>query len=131
MSTIYFHIYKCSCRNLINSNCSKCKVLSFVRSNIKKLPFVYSDGGDDLENVESIKDLEVIFQKNFKFDIHMNVVTSRASSLLGILKRSTKEFRSCDSIIYLYKTLVRHILLYGTIIWSPSDQIYISMLESL
>ena len=72
-------IYKWSCENLIKLNCFKCKVLSYVRSNIKKLLFVYSVGGNDLKSVESIKDLGVIFQKNFEFDIHINVVTPRAS----------------------------------------------------
>ena len=51
--------------------------------------------------------------------------------MLGFIKRSSKEFKTVDSIIHLYKTLVRPILIYGSIIWSPYRLYLIKELESV
>lgn len=123
-------IYEWSCLSQLRLNCSKCKVLSFIRSGTE-LQFQYTVASRPLETVERIKDLGVIFQSNFEFDTHLNAVTSKAFQLLGFLKRSTREFRSYSSIIHLYKTLIRPVLLYGSIIWSPSKITHITVLESV
>ena len=123
-------IYAWSCENKIQLNCNKCKFISFVRS-AHKFSFDYSISGVFLERVQSIKDLGIIYQTNFEFDIHLRMVTSRAYKLLGFIKRSSKEFKTVDSIIHLYKTLVRPILIYGSIIWSPYRLYLIKELESV
>lgn len=124
-------IYNWSCINQIKLNCAKCKVLPIVRSKNKKLSFNYSINGQILENVCNIKDLGVIHQSNFEFDLHLNATISKAYRSLGFIIRSTKEFKSHESIIHLYKTLVRPIMFYGSIIWSPSKLTHIPILESI
>lgn len=124
-------IYAWSCLNKIKLNCNKCKVLSFVRSKTNRLSFDYTIHGMFLENVDSIKDLGIIYQSNFEFDMQLRAVTSKAFKLLGFIKRATKEFKSVASIIHLYKTLIRPVLLYGSIIWSPHKLFLIKELESV
>lgn len=124
-------IYLWSCLNKIKLNCNKCKFISFVRSKTNRLSFQYSINGLFLEKVDNIKDLGVIYQSNFEFDMQVRSVTSRAFKLLGFIKRSTKEFKSTNSIINLYKSLIRPILLYGSIIWSPHVKYLLRELESV
>ena len=63
--------------------------------------------------------------------MHIDSVTSRSFKLLGFVKRSTKEFKNVSTIVSLYKTLIRPILLYCHQIWSPTYNIYADKLESV
>ena len=104
---------------------------SIVRSKSSRRFFNYKISNQELEKVDFMKDLRIIYQSNFEFDMHLNTVTWKAFKMLGFLKRSTKEFSSGKSLIYLYKTTVRPILLFGSIIWSSSKITLISKLESV
>ena len=68
-----------------------------------------------LTNVDSERDLGVIFDSYLSFDSHINDCIGRANSMLGIIFRS---FVFLDSIMFLslYKSLVRSILKYGNVI---------------
>ena len=85
----------------------------------------------ELEKVDFIKDIGIIYQSNFEFDMQLNAVTSKPFKMLAFLKRSTKEFSFGKSLIYLYKTIVRPILLFGSIILSSSKITLITELESV
>ena len=111
-------MYAWSCENKIQLNCNKCKFITFVCS-AHKFSFDYWVQEVFLERVDSIKDLGIFYQTNFELDVHLRAVTSnKAYKLLEFIKRSSKEFKTVDSIIRFYKTLVRPILIYGSIIWS-------------
>ena len=105
-TTVYWsNVYR------LSLNSTKCKVLSISRSAKNKKTFLYKINDNDLEEVEEIKNLGVIFNiainfdNKFNFDKHISVTTSKALKTLGFIKRSTKEFTSTDSIICLYKSL--------------------------
>ena len=66
----------------------------------------------------SEKDLGVIFDENLNFDVHINDCTARASRMLGIIYRSFV-YLNRYMFLSLYKSLVRPILEYGNVIWSP------------
>ena len=82
-------IYEWSVLNSLQLNCGKCKVLSFCRSHIK-FEFNYALGANVLEEVNSIRDLGIIFESNFEIKLHLQVITSQAYRLLGFIIRSTK-----------------------------------------
>ncbi|XP_046737971.1 uncharacterized protein LOC124406579 [Diprion similis] len=67
--------------------------MSFVRSRTNKLSFGYTIQGTLLEKVDTIKDLGIVYQSNFEFEVHLRAATSKAFKLLGFIKRSTKEFK--------------------------------------
>ena len=119
-----------SAHNRLVLNCEKCKVLSFGRSEKNKLTYKYTLDGIELESVERMKDLGVIFDRKFTFDEHISKVTNKALSTLGFIKRSTKEFTDTQSVISLYKSLVLPILLHGSVIWSPHYDVHMKKLES-
>jgi len=73
---------------LIKLNISKCKKVSFARytENIEH----YSINKVELENVDSIKDLGVLFDSHLKFAPHLSEKINKAyrPSILGIIRRN-------------------------------------------
>ena len=124
-------IYQWSLLNKLNLNCNKCKIMSFYRNQVREFSFDYSLNGEVLELVNPIKDLGIVYEYNFEFNMHFDSITSKAFRLLGFVKRATKDFKNINSIVCLYKTLVRSNLLYNSQIWSSSYDIYIKKLESV
>ena len=84
----------------------------------------------DLKRVYEQRDLGVVFQENFEFVLQLKAVISKAFKVTGIMIRSSSEFK-CETLIYLYKTLVRPILLYNSQIWSPHYNTHCKLLESV
>lgn len=124
-------IWEWSVVNKLKLNCDKCKVLTFCRSNDKRLNFCYAIDNNVLEKVNVQKDLGVIFESNFTFNQHLNATVSKAFNMLGFVMRSTKEFKNLKAIISIYKSLVRSVLTYASIIWSPHYDVYVSKLNSV
>ena len=67
---------------------------------------------------EEEKDLGVTFDKELNFSSHINQSISTAKRILSMTKRAFK-FLDKESIIKIYKALIRPHLEYGNIIWSP------------
>ena len=101
--------------NRLSLNIAKCSVTSFnkIRTPVISDYFI-SDHLLDRKNV--FKDrkmfLGVIFDSNLSFSHHINHVVSKASNLVGFIKRTTSDFTDVSAIIYLYKTIVLPTLLY-------------------
>jgi len=96
-------------------NISKCKQVSFGRytENIEH----YSINNVELENVDSIKDLGVLFDSHLKFRLHIRDNINKAYIILGIIRRNFT-FLNKDSFLALYKSMVRSHLEYANCIWS-------------
>ncbi|XP_046685656.1 uncharacterized protein LOC124371371 [Homalodisca vitripennis] len=92
--------------NVMELNVSKCEVVSFSRSRFPYI-FDYRINGLLLRRVNSVKNLGVVFTSTLDPLEHIDGVVSRAYSLLGFIMRSTRSFRSPQSLLILYKTLVR------------------------
>lgn len=114
--------------NAMLLNTSKCQVVTFSRSSMP-LTFNYAIEGTVLVRVDQVKDLGVIFTSTLNPFEHISYITSRAHSLLGFIFRSTKHFRSPECLVTLYKSLVRPILDYGSVIWTPYQVGHIDMLR--
>ena len=67
---------------------------------------------------EEEKDLGVTFDKNLLFDRHIMHIVNKANQMIGILKR-TFTFLDKDSLLKLYKAIVRPHLEYGNTVWFP------------
>ncbi|KAI5714669.1 hypothetical protein M8J77_003487 [Diaphorina citri] len=106
----------------------KCEVMSISR-NKEPLSFEYKIGNIPLSRVSVKKDLGVLFQKNLKFENHMETIICSASSTLGLLIRNSQYFTDEDTLTTLYTALVRSKLEYAAVIWDPSTQYQVANLE--
>lgn len=114
--------------NKLVLNIDKCSIMNFSRGHCFDTNYLVN--GYCLKKVTVQKDLGILFQNNFEFDNHINYVINNAYKVLGFLHRSSKQFKT-DSIIYMYKVLVRSVLLYNSQIWSPHQEILITKLEAI
>lgn len=119
----------CSYNNLF-LNVSKCQAMSFFR---KKNPTCYNYSINQLilSKVETTCDLGVHFSQNLDFSLHIEKIVSKANSMLGFIKRWSKEF-SCSLVTSsLYNTFVRPQLEYASTVWSPHYSIHVDRIESV
>ena len=72
-----------------------------------------------------------MFDTKLNFNNHISYVVSKASKCLGFLFRVTKNFRNIHCLKALYCAIVRSILEYASLVWSPYYQNGISRLESV
>lgn len=105
---------------LLFFNAEKCKVLHIGKDNPKfEYELTDKDGNiKALDHVEFEKDLGIYVQDNLKFDRHISLTVNRANRLAGLIKRSFS-YLDEETLLVLYKTLVRPILDYGNTIWYP------------
>lgn len=84
----------------------------------------------ELERVDSDKSLGVTIDRELKFSKHIELITARAMGVLYTIKRVITS-RDRHIIIPLYKALVRPILEYGQVVWSPGLQCDIEKVEKI
>lgn len=111
-------------------NVKKCYIMSFTRNRIKK-NFSYCIGSTNLEVIDSIRDLGVIMDSKFVFDLHISDIKNKSLKMMGFIHRICRPFRNPQSVITLYNSLVRSKLEYGAVIWDPHYVKYIDSVESV
>jgi len=118
------------CRNnCLTLNLSKCKVMTFSwRSAIRGS---YTLNGVELENVNEFRDLGVLMDPKLKFNCHINAIVCKARSMLGFIKRWSKEFNDPYVTKLLFTSLVRPILEYASPVWDPRYTVHSDSIESV
>lgn len=104
----------------------KCFVIEFTRS--KTFEFPYSVNSHLLNRVDKIKDLGVLFDQKLSFVPYVTNTSMRCHRLLGYVLRNSRGL-SFDAFCLLYTSLVRSLLEYGSIVWSPIYEVHIDTLE--
>ena len=102
-------------------NVDKCKVMHIGKGN-PRFEYEMSDNNGNIKVLKSVdceKDLGVYLQDNLKFDKHISLTVNRANRLIGVIKRAFSYLEE-ETLLVLYKTLIRPILDYGNIIWFPT-----------
>lgn len=108
--------------NLLDLNLNKCFEITFSGStNTFDIP--YHINGIVLKTTNEIKDLGVIFDSKLTFVKHISDITSRALRTLGFIQRNSTDL-STTSLKILFCSLVRSILEYNSVIWSPNYEIH-------
>ena len=115
-------------RWLLKLNIKKCKTVFFGR-NINT-QYRYSLQTTELERLEEIRDLGVIFDSELSFTHHCKEKISTAYSFLGIIKRNFVYLQE-DAFVMLYKSLVRSHLEYANSVWNPYRHGLIKDLEKV
>jgi hypothetical protein len=96
---------------------------------MQPINYSYSIDGKSLDHVDEIKDLGVILDERMTFLPHMESVISKASKMLGFIKRVSKDFHDPYTFKTLYTSLVRPNLEYATCVWSPHQTIHTERIE--
>lgn len=94
------------------------------------LKFCYNIGNVNLSVVNSFKYLGVVISHDLQWRTHIDNVYSSAYRSLCFLKRKLKHATS-NAKITAYKTMIRPILEYASIVWSPNKKVDINRLEKI
>lgn len=113
-------------RFLLKLNVGKCKFVSYGRH--VDTSFKYYINAEELENLDSIKDLGVTFDSRLRFDLHVTEKINKANSILGIIKRNFCNL-SYEAFLCMYKSLVRSHLEYAETVWNPYRKELIEKIE--
>lgn len=118
-------------QNGMELNVKKCETISFSTLPIEnQIRSTYTIHENTLENVKFIRDLGVIMDSKLNFKRQVNSVCSRANIVLGFIKRQGRQFGCPYVTKALYCGLVRSIIEYASIIWSPRTDDECKRLES-
>lgn len=120
-------LYKWSSKWLLKFNESKCKVMHVGRNNPRN---DYKIGNVVLEKVSEERDLGVYLSDDLKPSVQCVEAAKKASSALGIIKRTFSSFE-ISSFALLYKTYVRCHMEYCVQAWSPYYRKDIDILEKI
>ena len=113
---------------LLEFNNAKCKVLHLGKNN-PHLNYFMPDG-NLLESSEAEKDLGIIVDPLLNFERHINETVNKANRLAGLLVRTITN-KSPDIMIPLFKSLIRPLLEYGNVVWSPYYRKHIDAIEKV
>ena len=111
-------------------NIEKCQIISF-HSYRNLYPFIhkYTINQTELDRVYSINDLGITLQSNCLFTQHVTNIVNKAFRKLGFIKRSLFFVNDIKTVIAIYSAVVRCILIYGSVVWNPSQAFLIHELE--
>ena len=110
----------------------KCKILHIGKDN-PNFDYQMEDKDGNSTNlivVNCEKDHGVYVQDNLKFDKHISLTVNRANRLVGLIKRAFS-YLDEETLLVLYKTLIRPIFDYGNLIWFPTLKKDIRAIENL
>ena len=96
-------------------NTSKCKVMHVGHRNERA---IYNMGNHRLEEVEEEKDLGVLIHRTLSVSNNCAVAVKKANQMAGHIYR-TVTHKSIQTVVPLYKALVRPHLEYCSLVWSP------------
>ena len=116
---------------LLGFNLSKCGVLHVGKNN-PQMDYTIGFGGDkiNLEKSESEKDLGVHIDPLLKFEKHYEETIKKTKSLSYLVMRSIS-YKTRDIMIPIYKAIIRPVLEYGNVVWSPYKRKDIDAIENV
>ena len=119
---------------------NKCKVLSVSNRAADNsvwsiwLPFqtfVYTLNGIDLDFVKSDKDLGVLVTSNLSWDENILALCTKASSRLGLMKRTLSFIKDDKQKRAFYLSLIRSLFENCSVIWRPTTNLMNDKVESI
>jgi len=117
-------------QNNLSLNVNKCKILTFSKNRNPALNNYYIDN-IKLDRVYLYKDLGIYFDPSLSFNEHYIYIQNKASSMLGFINRSCKDFVNPLALKSLYCSFVRSLLDYGSIVESPQSIDALKSMESI
>lgn len=99
----------------INFTKTVCMTITTKRN---PLPYVYKIGEQIIQNVSSTKYLGLTISNNLKWDAHIDNICAKAFRKLCFLRRKLRT-SSKKAKLEAYRTLIRPVLEYASIVWDP------------
>ncbi|XP_046681534.1 uncharacterized protein LOC124368305 [Homalodisca vitripennis] len=93
--------------------------------------FIYVLHGVTLQRVLTIRDLGVLLTSTLDFGEHIQGIVNKATTIFGFINRTCRQGLSAATPRALYTALVRPVLQYSSVVWSPYQVGHISSLESV
>ena len=84
----------------------------------------------EIEVTDNEKDLGVNIDPLLNFDNHVNITVKKARQISGLIVKSIT-FKSKDTMIPLFKSLVRQPMEHAHAVWNPYENEHIKLLESI
>ena len=113
----------------LDLNLEKCQSITFTNKP-NPLQFHYYLGDRELERVEEVSDLGITLTSDLNYDNHINTICKKAARMLGFIRRSCRDFQP-DTLRQLYISLVRPMLEYASVVWSPHHANKIDRIERI
>lgn len=85
----------------------------------------------NLESLISIRNLGVYFDTQLAYDQHIELTVNWSLRMLGYIKRHVGTLNNIYCFRNVFVSLVRSIVEYNCIVWSPFYQVYINGLEKV
>ncbi|KAK9499191.1 hypothetical protein O3M35_003686 [Rhynocoris fuscipes] len=115
--------------NCMTLNINKCNVITF--SKIKSsIVFQYSLNNQLINRCDIVKDLGIYIDQELTFRNHIEQIVNNSLRLLFFILRHSKDFNEYTTVI-LFTSLVRPLLEYCTVIWSPYYSTHIKQIENV
>ena len=108
-------------------NVGKCKCMHYGPNNPEHSYTLY---GTDINTCKEEKDLGITFDPTLKFKIHIQNVINKGNQILALIRKNFM-FMDRETLVQLYKAMVRPHLEYGNSIWSPRFKEDIKSLEKV
>ena len=93
----------------------KCEKITFSKEDYVS---TFSIGNTQVRDVTSVKDLGITISDNLKWDLHINQVKGRAFQRCHHILKAFHS-RNVWTYVKAYKSFVRPIVEYGSVVWSP------------
>jgi hypothetical protein len=126
-----FHPQKCKVVPIGYSYTHKEMVDYFEKNFPVQQIYMYRLGETELEYVKEEKDLGVIVTSNFSWDRHVETLVNKASSRLGLLKRTLHFVKSKEQKRSFYLAVVRSQFEHCVQIWRPTSVTFINKIERI
>jgi len=106
----------------ITAECSRaeCKIISFGRGDVAEYEYTITSQNLAIPfgRDKFISDLGITIYQELKFINHINEKINKANGMLGVIKRHFK-YITPETLILLYKSMVRTHIEYGHSVWCP------------
>ena len=126
----FYNVAQWCKKNGMTLNLDKCNSISFTRS-FSPIQADYEFEGYQLKRVKIIKDLGVWLDCRMTYKHHLDITIGRATSILSLVKRFSKEFDDPYVTRSLYLSLVAPILEYANVVWMPFFKCDVKRIESV
>jgi len=111
-------------------NAGKCHVLHITR-NRNVMRHAYNIGGTQLTAVDHHPYLGVELDNKLSWKQQVENVRSKGTRTLNMVRRNFTKGTSADTRSLIYKSLVRPVLEYGSLVWDPHQQVRIQQIEAV
>uniref|UniRef100_A0A8D8TQH5 Reverse transcriptase n=1 Tax=Cacopsylla melanoneura TaxID=428564 RepID=A0A8D8TQH5_9HEMI len=93
--------------------------------------FISKISNNPTKQVHTCTDLGITFSNNLSWDKQIEDIRNRSFRKLGMIIRYCKPMQDIDTILTLYRALVRSTMEYGSVLWIPKTKKDIKSIEDV